>query len=275
MSRRLTIITVIALMILLSLTLAACEKERPVPTPSRSTPQTARGTVAATTGTPSTPSAALTKGTAPAGGGTRTVQATPIPVGGATSTTATAPQPVVVSTGAASGTGQSFIYTVVAGDTLAVIASRFNTTPEGIVQLNGLKDANMLALGQQLKIPGKASSAGTGARAPGDRHGWGHQHVHCAGRRHLGQDRVALRHDGGCTVKAQRSVQPRRPRHRPKAEGAWDRWRCPGCRWHPQACDRGAGPDIRRPERRYVAVHCATLRPDHEAAPGRQQHHQP
>ena len=39
MSRRLTIITVIALMILLSLTLAACEKERPVPTPSRSTPR--------------------------------------------------------------------------------------------------------------------------------------------------------------------------------------------------------------------------------------------
>jgi LysM repeat protein len=163
MSRRLTIMTVIALMILLSLTLAACEKERPVPTPSRSTPQTARGTVAATTGTPSTPSSGLTTVTAPAEGGTRTVQATPIPVGGSTSTTATAPQPVVVSTSAASGTGQSFIYTVVAGDTLAVIASRFNTTPEGIVQLNGLKDANVLALGQQLKIPGKASSAGTGS----------------------------------------------------------------------------------------------------------------
>ena len=166
MSRRLTIITVIALMILLSLTLAACEKERPVPTPSRATPQTARGTVA-TTGTSSTPSAALTKVTAPAEGGTRAVQATPIPVGGATSTTATAPQPVVVSTGAASGTGQSFVYTVVAGDTLAVIASRFNTTPEGIVQLNGLKDANMLALGQKLKIPGKAPSAGAGSTSTG------------------------------------------------------------------------------------------------------------
>ncbi len=159
MSRRLSIILVIALMILLSLTLAACEKERPVPTPSRSTPQSARGTVAATTGTPSTPSSAVTSGTASAEGGTRSVQATPIPVGGATSTTATAPQPVVVGTSAA--TGQSFTYTVVAGDTLAVIASRFNTTPEGIVQLNGLKDPNVLALGQQLKIPGKASTAGT------------------------------------------------------------------------------------------------------------------
>jgi LysM repeat protein len=167
MSRRLTILTVIALMILLSLTLAACEKERPVPTPSRSTPQSARGTVAVTTGTPSTPSAALTKVTASAEGGTRTVQATPIPVGGASSTTATAPQPVVVSTAGASGTGQSFMYTVVAGDTLAVIDSRFNTTPEGIVQLNGLKDPNKLALGQQLKIPGKASSAGTGSASTG------------------------------------------------------------------------------------------------------------
>jgi LysM repeat protein len=167
MSRRLTIILVIALMILLSLTLAACEKERPVPTPSRSTPQSARGTVAATTGTPSTPSAALTKVTASAESGTRSGQATPIPVGGATSTTATAPQPVVVSTAGASGTGQSFIYTVVAGDTLAVIASRFNTTPEGIVQLNGLKDPNKLALGQQLKIPGKAPSGGTGSTSTG------------------------------------------------------------------------------------------------------------
>jgi len=152
-------------MILLSLTLAACEKERPVPTPSRSTPQSARGTVAATTGTPATPSAALTKGTASAEGGTRTVQATPIPVGGVT--TATAPQPVVVSTGAASGTGETSTYTVVAGDTLAVIASKFNTTTEQIVKLNGLSDPNKLAMGQKLKIPGKSSSAGTGSTSTG------------------------------------------------------------------------------------------------------------
>jgi len=95
------------------------------------------------------------------------VQATPIPVGGAASTKAPAPQPVVVSTGAASGAGQSFIYTVVAGDTLAVIASRYNTTPEGIVQLNELKDANVLALGQQLKIPGTAPAAGTNGTSTG------------------------------------------------------------------------------------------------------------
>jgi LysM repeat protein len=166
MSRRLTIITVIALLILLSLTLAACEKERPVPTPNRSTPQTARGTVAATTGTPSTPSAALTKATAPAEGGTRTVQATPIPVGGATSTTATAPQPVVVSTSAASGTGQSFVYTVVAGDTLGKIAVRYGTTVAALLQLNGLSNPDVLAIGQKLKVPGTGGGAPAAVGTP-------------------------------------------------------------------------------------------------------------
>jgi len=165
MSRRLTSILVIALSIVLSLTLAACEKERPVPTPSRATPQSARGT-AAVTSTPSTPSAALTPGTTAAPGGTRTVQATPIPVGGAT-TTAASPQPVVVSSGEASGAGKSFIYTVVVGDTLAKIASTLNTTPEAIVQLNTLTDPNALTVGQKLKIPGVAPSTGVGATTTG------------------------------------------------------------------------------------------------------------
>ena len=165
MSRRLTSILVIALIILLSLTLAACEKERPVPTPSRTTPQSARGTAAATS-TTSTPSAALTQVGTPAQGGTRTVQATPIPVGGA-ATTATAPQPVVVTSSAASGAGKSFIYTVVAGDSLAKIASTLNTTPEAIIQLNTLTDPNALTVGQQLKIPGVAPSTGAGATTSG------------------------------------------------------------------------------------------------------------
>jgi LysM repeat protein len=165
MSRRLTSIPVIALIILLSLTLAACEKERPVPTPSRTTPQSSRGTVAATS-TMTTPSAATTRVGTPAQSGTRTTQATPIPVGGAT-TTATAPQPVVVSSGEASGAGKSFIYTVVAGDTLAKIASTLNTTPEAIVQLNALTDPNALMVGQKLKIPGVAPATGTGASTSG------------------------------------------------------------------------------------------------------------
>ena len=164
MSRRLTIITVIALMILLSLTLAACEKERPVPTPSRSTPQTARGTVAVTTGTPSTPSAALTQGTAAAGSGTRTVLATPIPVGGSTSTTATAPQPVVVSTNVASGATST--YTVQAGDTLGKIALRYGTTVAALLKLNGLSNPDVLAIGQKLKVPGTGGGAPAAVGTP-------------------------------------------------------------------------------------------------------------
>ena len=181
MSRRLTIITAIALMILLSLTLAACEKERPVPTPSRATSQPARGTVSAA----SSPSASLTREATSLPGGAASAQASPIPAGAATSTPP-APQPVVVTTGGGTASpGQNFTYTVVAGDTLAVIASRFNTTPEGIVQLNGLKDANKLALGQQLKIPGKATAAGTGGTSSGGgtghQYGRRHEHIHCAG----------------------------------------------------------------------------------------------
>jgi LysM repeat protein len=166
MSRRLTLILVIALVILLSLTLAACEKERPVPTPSRATAQPARGTVSATT-SPFAPSASLTRSATSLPSGTASAQASPIPAGAATPTPP-APQPVVVTvTGATASPGQFFTYTVVSGDTLAVIASRFNTTPEGIVQLNSLKDPNVLALGQQLKIPGKAPVTGTGSTSTG------------------------------------------------------------------------------------------------------------
>jgi LysM repeat protein len=44
-------------------------------------------------------------------------------------------------------------YTVVAGDTLYGIAGRFGTTVDAIVQANGLSDANVLSIGQELKIP--------------------------------------------------------------------------------------------------------------------------
>ena len=136
---------------MLSLTLAACEKERPVPTTSRSTPQSARGTVAATSGPPSTPVRGADPGTPPGGrhpdrpsdadsGRWGHVDAPPPAAGGGQHQRS-------------ERAGQSFIYTVVAGDTLAKIASRFNTTPEVIVQVNTLTDPNVLTVGQQLKIP--------------------------------------------------------------------------------------------------------------------------
>lgn len=158
MSRRLTSILVIALVILVSLTLAACEKERPVPTPSRSSPLPARGTATVTP----PPASQTSTGQSSSG-----VQSAPVAAGTVTPTPPP-PQPVVVTSGGGSTTaGQSFSYTVVAGDTLAVIANRFKTTPEAIVQLNGLTDPNTLALGQVLKIPGTAPSTGGGASTGG------------------------------------------------------------------------------------------------------------
>ncbi|NFF82260.1 LysM peptidoglycan-binding domain-containing protein [Clostridium botulinum] len=43
-------------------------------------------------------------------------------------------------------------YNVVKGDTLCKIASKFNTTVERLVDLNGIKDKNMIYIGQDLRI---------------------------------------------------------------------------------------------------------------------------
>ena len=162
MSRRLTIITVIALMILLSLTLAACEKERPVPTPSRSRPNCPRH---------------RGRHHGYAVHAIRGADESDCPRGGRHPDCASDADSgrwghVDDSHRPAAGGGQHrrrerdrpvfHLYRCrrghPGGDCQPV-----QHDPEGIVQLNGLKDANVLALGQQLKIPGKASSAGTGA----------------------------------------------------------------------------------------------------------------
>ncbi len=43
---------------------------------------------------------------------------------------------------------------VESGDTLSAIAMRFSTTVDAIVELNGLQDADTLAIGDELQIPG-------------------------------------------------------------------------------------------------------------------------
>ncbi|NFO48603.1 LysM peptidoglycan-binding domain-containing protein [Clostridium botulinum] len=43
-------------------------------------------------------------------------------------------------------------YNVVNGDTLCKIASKFNTTVESLVDLNGIKDKNMIYVGQDIRI---------------------------------------------------------------------------------------------------------------------------
>jgi LysM repeat protein len=44
-------------------------------------------------------------------------------------------------------------YTVQPGDTLAIIARRFNTTVDSLVSINNLTDRNSLRVGQRLIIP--------------------------------------------------------------------------------------------------------------------------
>jgi LysM repeat protein len=65
-------------------------------------------------------------------------------VAGATAPAATAPS----AAPAASGT----TYTVAAKDTLSGIASRFGTTTRNLMALNGITNANLIRVGQVLKL---------------------------------------------------------------------------------------------------------------------------
>lgn len=49
-------------------------------------------------------------------------------------------------------------YIVKSGDTLSAIARKFNTTVEALVASNGIKDKNLIYVGQILTIPEKASN---------------------------------------------------------------------------------------------------------------------
>lgn len=49
-------------------------------------------------------------------------------------------------------------YTIKSGDTLSAIAKRNNTTVQNLIQLNGIKDANKIQVGQSLKLPGGTST---------------------------------------------------------------------------------------------------------------------
>lgn len=45
------------------------------------------------------------------------------------------------------------VYTVKSGDTLSAIAKKYKTTVTKIVKLNGIKNANLIIVGQKIKIP--------------------------------------------------------------------------------------------------------------------------
>lgn len=76
--------------------------------------------------------------------------AAPAPTHGATSAPKPAPapvKPVVAPVAPIAGT-----YKVVRGDTLTRIAAQYNTTAAKLVEINGIKNANLINVGQVLKI---------------------------------------------------------------------------------------------------------------------------
>jgi LysM repeat protein len=60
---------------------------------------------------------------------------------------------------------QTWEYTVVAGDTLSKLAQRFGVDVDDIAELNGIRNVNVIAIGQKLLIPGRPP-AGTPTPPP-------------------------------------------------------------------------------------------------------------
>lgn len=57
-------------------------------------------------------------------------------------------------------------YTVRSGDTLSAIASRFGTSVDSLVALNGIANKNLIYPGQVLKLSGQAAAAATTSASP-------------------------------------------------------------------------------------------------------------
>jgi len=51
------------------------------------------------------------------------------------------------------GGGSAKTYTVVKGDTLSKIAKKYGTTVDTLVNLNGIKNKNLINIGQVIKLP--------------------------------------------------------------------------------------------------------------------------
>ena len=49
--------------------------------------------------------------------------------------------------------GEFTTHTIEAGDTLHSIANRYNTTVQNLIKINDIKDANVIVLGRELKVP--------------------------------------------------------------------------------------------------------------------------
>lgn len=60
------------------------------------------------------------------------------------------------------------VYTVKAGDTLGKIAAQYGTTYQKLAEYNGIKNPNVIVVGQKIKIPGNATQEETWVPKKGD-----------------------------------------------------------------------------------------------------------
>lgn len=58
------------------------------------------------------------------------------------------------------------VYTVVSGDTLSKIASKYGTTYQKLAEYNGISNPNIIRVGQKIRIPGAAASVPAPTPAP-------------------------------------------------------------------------------------------------------------
>ena len=64
---------------------------------------------------------------------------------------------VTSSNNESSGSSSDTIYTVVKGDTLSEIATKYGTTYQKLAEYNGISNPNVITVGQQIKIPSNNS----------------------------------------------------------------------------------------------------------------------
>lgn len=63
--------------------------------------------------------------------------------------------------GVTASTSSETVYTVVAGDTLSGIASKYGTTYQKLAEYNGISNPNVISVGQKIKIPGTSTKTTT------------------------------------------------------------------------------------------------------------------
>jgi LysM repeat protein len=151
MNKRTRLHIVIPALLVLVLTLAACEKDRPIQTPVSGTPQPQSGQAL----TPA-PGQAATRGATSAVTPTSLPSSLVSPVPSKSSGAATTGPAAGTTTASGSATrvtGQGITYTVELGDTLGSIAEQFDVTMDAIIRANSLTNPDVLMVGQELKIP--------------------------------------------------------------------------------------------------------------------------